>query len=110
MKFNFRPYVPTREDIEKSSLPEAMPLLLKRVGALFSWRRALHRWRAHRTSGARPWCFQSTDINLALLVETLPGSEREAISEIDARRSYSSILPSRFSTRRLWTPLDRTNA
>jgi hypothetical protein len=54
--------------------------------------------------------FQSTDINLALLVETLPGSEREAISEIDARRSYSSILPSRFSTRRLLTPLDRTNA
>jgi hypothetical protein len=39
MKFNFRPYVPTPEDIERSRSPEAMALMQKRIGALFSsWR------------------------------------------------------------------------
>jgi hypothetical protein len=39
MKFNFRPYVPTQEEIEKSRSPESIALMHKRVGELFSsWR------------------------------------------------------------------------
>lgn len=42
MKFNFRPFVPTDEDIERSRSPEAQAALQKRVGDLFSSWRALY--------------------------------------------------------------------
>jgi Protein of unknown function (DUF3500) len=39
MKFNFRPYFPTEEDIERSRSPEAVAAIQKRIGDLFSsWR------------------------------------------------------------------------
>ena len=42
MKFDFRPHVPTKEDIEGLRSPEAMTLLQKRIGNLFSSWRALY--------------------------------------------------------------------
>lgn len=42
MKFNFRPFVPTYEDIKRSRSPEAMALMQKRIGDLFSSWRALY--------------------------------------------------------------------
>jgi hypothetical protein len=62
----------TREDIEKSTLPEAMARLQKRAGALFSWWRALHCWGAHRTGGTWPLGFQSTDIECWAVSEDAP--------------------------------------
>jgi hypothetical protein len=42
MKFNFRPFVPTQEDLERSRSPEAMALVQKRIGDLFSSWRSLY--------------------------------------------------------------------
>ena len=42
MKFNFRPYVPTQEDIERSRSPEAVAAIQKRLGDMFSSWRALY--------------------------------------------------------------------
>ena len=42
MKFNFRPFVPTQEDLERSRSPEAMALVQKRIGDLFSAWRSLY--------------------------------------------------------------------
>jgi hypothetical protein len=42
MKFNFRPYVPTKEDIERARSPEAVAAIQKRIGDLFSSWRALY--------------------------------------------------------------------
>jgi len=42
MKSDFRPYVPSKEELEKSRSPEAMALLQKRVGDLFSSWKSLY--------------------------------------------------------------------
>jgi Protein of unknown function (DUF3500) len=131
MKFNFRPFVPTDEDIERSRSPEALAALQKRVGDLFSSWRALyqapfrgittdgkivrnlyslqpnnapthamvkaakellanlsdeqraammfpidsHQWRSWNNTPL--WVYE-----FGLLMETLPGSQREAILEV----------------------------